>query len=433
MTSEGESVNMRSSAAGDNPSGLSLWRNNRFLVFWSAYSLSLLGTHVSLIAIPLLAVLTMNASPIQVGTLTAMGYLPFLLIGLPAGVWVDRMPRMPILICADLGRACLLLIVPVAYFFGFLSLELLYPIVFFIGVLTVFGDIAHQALLPSLIDREQLVEGNTKLQMSHSIGQLGGPLIGGALVKLASAPVAIVVDAVSYLFSAALLFLIRGGDEAGTEPQSAPRSLSAEIREGLKYVLGHPLLRPLVMSMGIANLFGMVPTLLPLYAVRELGLSAFEFGTVLGLANVGALLGAISGRKLVHRWGLGRILACSSVVPGLSILLLPFASNANAVFVLGASLAVGGFGIALFNVNQVSLRQTVTPAKLQGRMNATVRFLVWGTIPVGAFVGGLLGETLGIRSTLFIAGLGSLCSVLPIVLSSLLAQRQVGSIQASSS
>ncbi|HEX5751155.1 MAG TPA: MFS transporter [Archangium sp.] len=400
----------------------SLWRHGDFVKLWGAYALSLAGSQVTFIALPLTAILLLEATPLQVGILTALGYLPFLLIGLPAGVWVDRLPRRPILIAADFGRALFLLGIPLAYALDVLSLGVLYPIVFLNGVLTVFADIAHHAFLPALVEREQIIEGNTKLQMAYSTAQLAGPSLGGLLVKAVSAPVAILIDAASFLVSALMLLRVRR-QEAVPEGRAKQRPpMRQEMKEGLGYVLGHPLLRPLVLCMACANLFdmfGMVKAILPLYAVREMRLSAPAFGAVLAVANAGALLGTVLNHRLVRRWGLGPTLAGASFLPGLAVLMLPLATEATAVGVLAGALALAGFGVALFNVNQISLRQQLTPASLQGRMNATVRFLIWGTIPAGAFLGGLLGGSLGLKPTLLIAGVGSLLSSLPLVFSPL--------------
>ncbi|HZI12476.1 MAG TPA: MFS transporter [Myxococcus sp.] len=400
----------------------SLWRHGDFLKLWSAYALSLVGSQVTFIALPLTAILLLEATPLQVGILTALGYLPFLFIGLPAGVWVDRLPRRPILIITDFGRALFLLAIPLAYSLDALSLGLLYPLVFINGVLTVFGDIAHHAFLPSLVERNQIIEGNTKLQMAYSTAQLAGPSLGGLLVKALSAPVAIVLDAASFVVSALLLLRVKRQEPAPDVDAKQRPPMRQEMKEGLSYVLRHPLLRPLVICMACANLFdmfGMVKAILPLYAVRELRLSAAEFGVVLAVANTGALFGTLINHRLVRRWGLGPTLTGASFLPGLAVLLLPLATEATAVGVLAVALALAGFGVALFNVNQISLRQQLTPASLQGRMNATVRFLIWGTIPAGAFLGGLLGGSLGLKPTLLIAGVGSLLSSLPLVQSRL--------------
>jgi MFS family permease len=405
-----------------------LWRHRGFLLLWSAQSISLLGSQVSLLAIPLTAILLLNASVMQVGLLTAAGYLPVLLFGLPAGVWVDRMRRRPILIVADLGRLAILLTLPIAYALDGLRMWMLYPIAFSAGVLTLFFDIAHQSYLPSLVPREQLTEGNAKLEFSYSGAQLAGPGLGGALVQTLTAPIAIVADALSYLVSAVLLLAIRTPEPPLARPEGEAAGLVQQIREGLRYVLGNPLLRPIALTTGIGNLFdlfGMVAAILTLYAVRELHLTPLALGGVLAVANAGALLGATLNGRLIRRFGMGLMIAVSSVIPGLAVLLLPLATPATAIPVLSIALGLAGFAISVYNINQITLRQTVTPDAMQGRMNATIRVLIWGTLPIGTFLGGLLGDAIGLRPTLVIAGIGSALASLPLILSPVRSLREL--------
>lgn len=406
---------------------MSLWRHGDFMKLWTAQTVSMLGSQVTILALPLTAVLLLDASAFQVGLLTAFGYLPFLLIGLPAGVWVDRMRRRPVLVVADLGRAAILLLVPVLWWTGVLSIGVLYPITFAAGVLTAFFDIAQQSYLPSVVDRDQLSDGNAKLEISYSGAQLAGPALAGGLVQLLTAPVAILVDAVSYVGSAVSLLLIRRREPAPERP-AAEAGLAGQIRVGLRFVLRHPLLRPIAVTTGVGNLFdlfGMVAAVLVLYAVRELGMSPATLGAALAIANVGALLGALVNGALVRRIGVGPAIAVASAVPGLSVLILPLATPATAIAVIGGALGICGFAIAVYNINQISLRQAVTPQRLQGRMNATMRFLIWGTLPLGTLLGGALGDAIGLRPTLVIAGIGSVLACLPLVLSPIRTLREI--------
>ncbi len=405
-----------------------LWRHRGFLLLWSAQSVSLLGSQVSVLAIPLTAILLLKASVMELGLLTAAGYLPVLLFGLPAGVWVDRLRRRPILIVADLGRLAILLTIPIAHALGALQMWMLYPIAFSAGVLTLFFDIAHQSYLPSLVAREQLTEGNAKLEFSYSGAQLAGPGLGGVLVQTLSAPIAIVADALSYLLSAVLLLAIRSPEPPPARPEGDQAGLGKQIHDGLRYVLGHPLLRPIALTTGIGNLFdlfGMVAAILTLYAVRELQLTPLALGGVLAVANAGALLGATLNGRLIRRFGVGPMIAVSSVIPGLAVLQLPLATPATAIPVLSIALGLAGFAISVYNINQITLRQTVTPDAMQGRMNATISVLIWGTLPIGTFLGGLLGGAIGLRSTLVIAGIGSALASLPLILSPVRSLREL--------
>jgi MFS family permease len=400
------------------PTG-SLWRHPDFVRLWAAQTVSLIGSQVTLLALPLAAILLLEASVLEVGLLTATGYLPFLVVGLPAGVWVDRMRRRPVLIVADVGRAALLLTLPVAYALDALHLWMLYPVAFATGVLTLFFDVAHQSYLPSLVPRHRLADGNAKLELSYSGAQLVGPGIGGALVQALTAPITILLDALTYLLSAALLLVIRR-PEPPPAPAAPDAGMGAQIREGLRYVLGHRWLRPIALTTGIGNLFdlfGMVAAVLTLFAVRELRLSPAALGAILAAANAAALLGAAVNGRLVARFGIGPVLAVSAVGPGFAVLLLPLATPATAGWVLTGALGIAGFAISVYNVNQITLRQTVTPDAFQGRMNATIRFLIWGTLPIGTFLGGLLGGIIGLRTTLVVAGVGSVLASLPLLLS----------------
>jgi MFS family permease len=408
----------------------SLWRHADFLKLWSAQSISLLGTQVTALALPLTAILFLNATPMQVGLLASLQYLPFLLVSLPAGVIVDRVRRLPVLIATDLGRAVLLGVVPLAVWLGHLQLWLLYPVAFTAGVLSVLFDVAHQSYLPAIVDNEQLVEGNTKLQLSYSGAQLAGPGLGGVLVQLLTAPIAIAVDAASYLGSAVLLGLIRRPEPAPPPAADAAglRGIGRDIRVGLRFVWRHPLIRPIALATGTANffyLFGMTGAVLALYAVRVLGLSPAMLGVVFVFGNVGAVLGSLVADRVLARFRFGRVMLAGSVVSAVAIALMALATPATAVVQLAAAVLIGELGVTIYDISQISLRQAATPPALLGRMNATVRFVNWGPIPIGAFLGGVLGEALGLRTALWIAAAGSLLPAVPLLLSRVRSLREL--------
>jgi MFS family permease len=400
----------------------SLWRHGDFLKLWSAQSVSLLGTQITALALPLTAILLFDATPVQVGALASLQYLPFLLITLPAGAIVDRMRRLPVLIATDIGRAALLAAVPVAVWIGHPQLWLLYPVAFGVGVLSVFFDVAHQSYLPSIVDQDQIVEGNTKLQLSYSGAQLAGPGIGGLLVQWLTAPIAIAVDAVSYVGSALLLGAIRRPE---TPPERAPgganlRGLFADIRAGLRFVWRHPLIRPIALATGTSNffyLFGMTGAILALYAIRELKMSPALLGLVFVFGNVGAVTGSLIADRVLDRFRFGRVMVAGSVISAVAIAIMAMATPSTAVVLLAAAVLIGEVGVTIYDISQISLRQAATPGPLLGRMNATVRFVNWGPIPIGAFVGGVLGQALGLRTALWIAAAGSLLPAIPLLLS----------------
>ena len=395
--------------------GTSLWRHRDFMRLWSAETISQVGSQVTLLALPLAAILILDASAFEVGALSSIEFAPFLLVGLPAGVWVDRLRRRPILIAGDLGRAFVLASIPVAYWLDALTMPHLYAAAFLTGICTVFFDVAYQSYLPSIVERGQLTEGNAKLEISRSGAQLAGPGIAGGLVEVLTAPVAIAVDAVSYLGSALFVVRIRRPEPDVPAPAAEDRPrMRSQIMEGLRYVLGNPLLRPIAACTALSNLFNaMVTAILILFAVRELGLTAGAIGVALAIGNVGFLVGAFAAERIARRVGIGRAIVGSSVLFGLAGFAYPLATSATAVALLVAGGLLFGFGGVVYNVNQVSLRQAITPGRMQGRMNATMRFMVWGTMPLGALAGGALGGAIGLRQTLWVAAAGGFLAFVP--------------------
>lgn len=395
-----------------------LWRHADFLRLWSALTISVLGSQITLFVAPVITLFVLDASVVEAGLVTACGYLPFLLISLPVGALVDRWPIRPLLIAADLGRAAALAAIPIAYATGALSLPLVCAVQLVHGALTVVADAAHLAFLPALVARDQLLDGNTKLGVSYSAGELAGPGLGGLLVKLVGAPFALLADAASFVVSALLLAGIRGGRRSVA--RTPHESLGQQIRAGVRYVARHPVIRPLVACMAGANffdLYGMVSIVLPAFALRDLGLPPARLGLAFSAANLGALLALALNQRVVQRIGIGAVLLISSLLPGAGVLVLASATPAHALPALIAGLSLALFGSTMFNVNQMSLRQQVTPLELQGRMNATVRFAIWGMIPIGAAAGGALADAVGTRPALIVAGAGSLLASLPIWLS----------------
>jgi len=403
----------------------SLWRHGNFVKLWTAQTVSLLGTQVTALALPLTAILKLDASPLQIGLIGTMQFLPFLLVTLPAGAIVDRLRQLPVMVVTDLARAALLIAVPVAAWLDQLSLAVLYPVAFGVGVLSVFNEVSQQSYLPAIVEPDRLVEGNTKLQVSYSGALFAGPGVGGVLVQLLTAPIAILVDAASYLGSAMLLLLIRGdGRPAAAAAHRADgaelRGLLREIAEGIRFVWRHRLIRPLALATGTANffyLFGMTGAVLTLYAIRVLHLTPALLGAVLAAGNLGAILASLVADRVLRRWRFGRVMVLTSTVSSVAIVLMVLADPSTALILLATGVFIGEFGACIYDIAQISLRQAATPAALLGRMNATVRFLNWGPIPLGAFVGGLLGSSIGLRPTLCVAAAGSLLPAIPLLLS----------------
>jgi len=388
----------------------SLWHHADFMKLWAGQTISQIGSQISFLALPLVATMSLGASPLQMGVLTAASSLPSLLIGLHAGAVIDRHKRRPVLIASDIGRAALLGLVPVTWAMGILSMELLYVVALVGGMLTLFFDVAYQAFLPTIVDRDQLVEGNSKFALSAAGAETAGPAMGGWLVQLLTAPFAVAVDALSYLVSAHLLSRIRTA-ESTPSVSARSRPLSGEIGEGLRVVLGDPRLRAIVGGRGLLNLFNaMLEAVFVLYIVRSLGVGPAVLGFIFAVGSVGFLVGALLPDRTADRFGVGRATIGGIALVGLSDLLVPLASGSLIIVVplLVVAQFLFGLGLTVFNVHQTGLRQALVPDRLRGRATATSRVLVTGLIPLGALLGGLLGEVIGLRATLVVAALGEL-------------------------
>jgi len=404
----------------------SLWRHRDFRQLWTAETVSQVGTQITQLAMPVLAVTVLAATPLQMGVLTALETAAFLVIGLPAGAWVDRWRRKRVLVVNDLVRALALASLPVAWALELLTLPQLFVVATVTGAATVFFDVAWQSYLPTLVASDQVVDGNGKLMASQEVARVAGPGITGVLLRVFSAPVLIAVDAVSFLLSALFIGRIRHVEEV--PDRAARRPLRVEIAEGLGFVVRHPLLRRIVACTGTGNLFNaMNGTLLVLFALRTLGLSESDLGFVFSAGAVGGILGAVTGARFARWVGEGR------AIPLSSLLLLPFAAL-TPLAAYGAPtvlLVVGMFGfswaVVAYNITQVSFRQRLCPPHLLGRMNASVRFIVYGTQPLGALLGGVLGTSLGVLPTLWIAAAGEGLAALWVVASPLMRMRDLPS------
>jgi MFS family permease len=394
-----------------------LGRHGDFIRLWFGQTVSQVGTQVSLIAIPLTAVVVLGATPFQAGLLGSFEYLPFLLVGLPAGVWVDRMARRRILIVSDLGRTLALLSIPLTSWSGHLVMAQLYAVGFVVGALTVFFDVAYQSYLPSLVAREQLVEGNSRLELTRASAEIAGPGIGGVLVSAVTAPIAVLADAVSYIASVASLLLIRG-KETIVSPTRQSSGMRRELVEGLRYVLGNRLLRSIAACTALINLFGHAAIAVTiLYAVHELGLSPAQIGLWFSLGSIGGPLGALLASRVGRRLGTGPTIVLTAWAAVPAWFLVPLAPRSFPLPLLITSGIIGSVTGVMYNITQVSLRQAITPQRIQGRMNATMRFLVWGTIPIGSFIGGVLGSVIGLRNTLWVTAVAMTFAALPVTLS----------------
>ncbi len=396
-----------------------LWHNPDFMKLWTGQTISQFGSRITRDGLPLAAVLTLAATPAQMGGLIAVGALPVLLVGLFAGVWVDRLRRRPIMIIADVGRALLLGTIPVAAFLGVLTIWQLYIVAALTGILTVFFDVADQSFLPTVVQREHVMEGNSKLGASDAVAEVGGPALAGVLIQLLTAPIAMAFDALSFLASALCINLIRTV-EPPPKPAEQRQKVWQEIGEGLRLVLGHPLLRPLAAGSAMRSFFGsFFAALYSLYAVRELGVPPAILGLLIGLGGIGGLAGALLVGPIMRRFGPGKTLIWSLALGTGLQLFVPLAGGPLILVALffGTAQLLGDIGGTVYAISEVSLRQSVIPDRLLGRANASMHFLVGAVSPIGPLIAGALGEIIGLQLTLLISVLGMLSSTLWLIFS----------------
>lgn len=415
--------------AADRPRRGGLWHHPDFRRLWIGESVSKFGTTISQLALPLVAILIVHASTFEVGLLVTCEMSAFLLVGLPAGAWVDRMRFRAVLVLNDVLRALALGSVPLAHWLGVLSIGQLYVVALVTGVCTVFFDVAYQSYLPQLVEREHLVEGNAKLQASESVMQIAGPSAGGVLIQALTAPYAVLLDALSFLWSASWVAAIR---TRPAKPARRPdRNLRREIGEGLRFVVRNRLLRAIALCTGSSNLFAaMAAAVTYVLLARELSLSPGVLGLLGSISALGGLAGSFVARRFAERLGQGPAIWISALAMGPFGFVVPFVQRDWTLVLMAVAEAGMWLFIVTYNITQVSFRQGVCPPELLGRMNATMRFLVWGTMPLGGFLGSVLGSTIGVRQTLFVVAVGGTLSFLPVYFSPLRRMRELPSYAA---
>ncbi|GAA5036675.1 MFS transporter [Microbacterium fluvii] len=412
------SQSVEPSADAAAPASGSLWRDRNFLTMWTGQALSQFGAQIVELALPVLAVLLLHATEWQVGLLGVAQTAAFLLVGLPAGAWIDRMRKRHVMIAADIVRALALAALPLLALFGHLQMWHLYAVMLVMGVATVFFDVSNQSIVPSLVRPTQIGEANGKLQSTEQLAGLAGPAFGGWLVGVLAAPVAIVVTVGTYVASFVALLFTRDDEKLRERHEHAP--LLHEIGEGLRWVFGNPLLRRIVATTGVSNLFStLIFTLISIFYLRIIGFSPSAMGLLLSIGAVGGLVGAVLTPRIAARIGEARMIPISAI--GFSLIMLPMPLAAvlptPAAFAL---LAVQGFlssfSVLVYNITQVTFRQRITPPRLLGRMNASIRFCVWGVMPLSALAAGWLGTWLGTVTTIWIGAIGCALSALPVVI-----------------
>jgi MFS family permease len=407
----------------------SLWHSRDFRLVTAGQTITQLGTEVTAIAFPLTALLLVQATPMQLGVLVAVQNGAFLVIGLPAGVWLDRRRRRPVLIGTDIVRALVLAVVTGAAALHHLTFVLLLAAAAVLSLMRVIFEIGHQTYLPSIVRGEDLIRGNSTVEAIRASGQIVGPGAGGWLVQLLGAANALLADALSFLVSAACLWRVRTPEQ---QPASTDRrGMVHEAREGIRFVLADPVLRGIAATSAVSNLlFTAATALTVLFLVRTVGLTAGAVGMLFSAGSAAALVAAASATRLARRIGSARIIWLSAAVTSPFNLLIPFtyADWRIVFFVLGVT--VGGGGQLVYAITQISYRQAVVPPEILGRVNATMRFLVMGALPVGGLLGGALGSLIGVRATLVVIGVGLAVAPLFVVLSPLRKARDVAELRA---
>ncbi|KQR16828.1 MFS transporter [Cellulomonas sp. Leaf334] len=404
----------------------SLIHHPDFRRLWTGDAFGQLGAQLTALVLPIFAVQQLAATEWEMGVLNAAEYAAFLVIGLPAGAWVDRMRKRRVLVVADLVRAAVLATVVVTAATGHATVPLLIVAALIVSVATVFFDVSHQSYIPGLVGLDHLVEGNSKLQATASVAQVVGPALGGLLLRVIAAPALIAVTVVTYLISAFAVGRIRQ-QETPPHPDTR-RPLRVEIAEGLRFVVHEPYLRRIVACTSLANFANAVGgAVLVIYVLRTLGLGTAAYGAILSAAAVGGLVGAVVAGRLAQWIGEGRIIPLSALVTAPAAALTPLAATGlvPAWPLLIAGGATFGFAVIVYNVAQVSFRQRVCPPPLLGRMNASVRFIVWGSMPIGGLLGGWLGTSLGVLPTLWVSVGITALAALPVVVSPLLRMRDL--------
>ena len=391
-----------------------LLREPEFRSFWLGQTVSVFGDQISYLALPIVAVLTLNADAGQMGLLTAMSLLPALLFSLPGGVWLDRIHRRRrLMIIFDLARAGLVAIVPIAYLLDFLSMTLLLAVAFLVGTLAIGFHLAWMTVFASVARREQYVEANALLNGSRSVSAVGGPALGGVLIQLLNAPIALVADALSFLASAVFLARVRAPD---ADVEHDPGTIREQLTSGMSFVLRDPILRPSILGVATMNLFNFAyQALFILFATRYLGVEPGVLGLLLGVGAIGGVLGAIVGPGVGRRLGVGGAFTVAIVIFSASAILVPLALGLPYPVILALLFLaefIGGFGVMILDINGGSLLIARTPSRIRGRAGGAFTFINVGIRPIGAILGGTLGALIGVRETLLIVTVAQLSGLL---------------------
>lgn len=408
------------------PDHRGLWRERGFPAFWVGQGLSQLGAQFAAIAMPIVAVSVLHATDAQMGFLHAAETAAFLLVGLPAGAWLDRMRKRHVMIAADLVRVVAVALVPLLFLAGMLEIWHLFVIGAVVGVATVFFDVGYQSFVPVLVRDEHVGPANGALEATAQTMRLGGPAVAGILLRVVSAPLLLAANAVGFLLSAISLLLVR--DDEQVRPKHERQHLVREIAEGLRFVARTDFLVRIVGTTALTNLGASIAmTLSPILILRILGLDPSIYGLLMTLGAIGGLAGSVLAMRIARRVGEGAALSLSTLLFCGSAALLPLSAlwSAAAVPMLVVFEVLLGFGILVYNVIQVTARQRICPKPLLGRMNASIRFVVWGVMPIGALLAGWLGTAFGTVAAIWVGTVVAILGGLPLLLSPYAWMRQL--------
>jgi MFS family permease len=399
----------------------SVRRNRGFLWLWGGQGISVFGEQFTSLAVPVLAVTLLHAVAWQMGILNAASTAAFLIVGLPAGAWVDRWLKRRVMITADIVRTLALAAIPILWYTHLLQIWQLIIVVAIVGVASVFFDVGYQSYIPLLVRPEQVGPANSTLEATSQVSRIGGPAIAGALLTIISAPGLIVIDSLSYIVSFVSLSRIRD-TEVAADPELR-RPLHQEIAEGVRFVAGQPLIRSVAGTTATSNFFSTLGmTLFPIFALRTLDIGSLGLGITLSAGSVGGLLGATLTPRIARWIGEGRVIVVSAFVCGAAFIMVPLSAllhGPSAVVLLSVGEFFTMFCVLVYNITQVTLRQRLCPPRLLGRMNASIRCLVWGVMPIAALVAGWIGSTVGIIPTMWISFVGGLLAGLWVLFSPL--------------
>jgi len=418
-------------AASASAPASTLWRHSGFLRLWTGETFSQFGEQFGLLAVPVVAVTLLGASSFEVGLLNMAETLAFLLIGLPAGAWIDRWIKRKVMLRADLVRVVLLAAIPILWFTHLLAFWQLLVVATAVGVCSVFFDVSYQSFIPNLVQADQIGEANSKLETSAQLARIAGPAAAGGLLAILAAPLLLGVTALTYLFSFIALTTIRDTEIAKLVEERRP--LVVEVREGLAWVFRQPLLVRVVLCTAIGNLGTTIAlTMMPILVLRELDFSPAVYGLIGSAGAVGGLLGATLTTR-IQRWiGEGHAIPAAQLVCGAALFLTPAAAllapAALALLIIG--LFAFTFGVLVYNISQLTYRQRICPPELLGRMNASIRFIVWGVMPVGALLSGVLSISIGVIPTIIVGAILNLLAGIPVVFSGLWRMRTLPSVAA---